>query len=149
MRVEVIVRDGVELRVDTCVGCGHEFTQVRKPGRPLRRCDTCSGRAAPKVEEVGHRVAGDPPVRDDGLCACGCGKQRKLTQQARRYAGVQLDLDPFASTECCKAFYGVVFSTADEEDPERAEQRRRGGMASAAGFRDRHRFAPGSGVFAR
>jgi len=46
-------------------------------------------------------VTPDPPVREDGLCACGCGKTRpivaadkKLQQRLRRYAGDQPTSDP-------------------------------------------------------
>ena len=53
----------------------------------------------------------DPPVRADGRCALeSCGKKRKITAAARRYAGQQLDLDPFCSADCCRRFFGVVFA---------------------------------------
>jgi hypothetical protein len=44
------------------------------------------------------RVATDPrPV--DAACVCGCGRTRS-------YIAVKHE-DPFASTECCRAYYGV------------------------------------------
>lgn len=148
MRVEVVERDGVEMRVDTCKVCGKPFEQPRRQGRPRQKCDVCNGTAAPTVVQPSqHRVESDPPVRTDGRCACGCGKRRKVSKEARRYAGVQLDLDPFASTECCKRFYGVEFGlTTDDEEV--AEAKRRGFQKSAAMFRDRHPHSR-PGVFAR
>ena len=67
----------------------------------------------------------DPPVREDGRCALeSCGKPRKLTKVARKYAGEQLDLDPFCSAVCCRAFYGVVFAGFDVDlDEETSEAR--------------------------
>jgi hypothetical protein len=62
----------------------------------------------------------DPPVREDGLCACGCGRKRKLTKQARRYAGQQLDMDPFASADCCRRYHGVAFKTVRDIEQDAA-----------------------------
>lgn len=48
----------------------------------------------------------DPPVRDDKKCAV-CGKSRNVTKKKRRYAGAAIDLDPFCSTKCCRAYHGA------------------------------------------
>lgn len=131
MKVEVIERDGVEMRVDTCKGCGKPFEQERKQGRPRQKCDTCNGTAAPTVLQPSeHVIKTDPPLRADGRCACGCGKTLPRTKQARQYAGVQLDVDPFATSDCCKRFYGVAWAT-DPDDDAAAERRARGGRAAA------------------
>lgn len=45
-------------------------------------------------------------VRADGRCV-QCGKPRVITKQARQYAGVQLDMDPFCSSACCRAWHGA------------------------------------------
>jgi len=105
-----------------------QMTLCRLPVAPFRpgrkRPPTCSGCVAaaavlpawqrpdfwaPATVEPDRPAAGergDPPVRADGRCA-QCGKPRKLTKQARRYAGYQLDADPFCSTHCCRAYHGT------------------------------------------
>jgi len=58
----------------------------------------------------------DPPVRADGKCArVGCARDRKLTKEARRYAGDQIEFDPFCSTECCRKHHGIVWAKDDKE----------------------------------
>jgi hypothetical protein len=52
-----------------------------------------------------HRA--DPPVRPDGTCA-RCGKPRHVNAQVRKYAGHQIDTDPFCSTACCRAHHGTT-----------------------------------------
>lgn len=61
------------------------------------------------------RAVRDPKVRADGRCA-HCGKPRTITRQARRYAGYQLDADPFCSRLCCQAFHGVDPTRVGDED---------------------------------
>lgn len=131
MKADVVEREGVEMRVDPCKGCGKPFEQVRKPGRPRMKCDTCNGTAAPTVLQPSqHAIPTDPKMRADGRCACGCGRKLPRSAQTRKYAGVHLDADPFATSECCKRFYGVSWAT-DPEDDEAAERRARGGRAAA------------------
>lgn len=66
---------------------------------------TLKGFAKPKGGAYGvksvppSRVATDPKPRRDGLCVCGCKKKR--TRVAIRHE------DPFASTVCCRTWYGV------------------------------------------
>jgi hypothetical protein len=51
----------------------------------------------------------DPKVRADGRCALtGCGRLRH-PERSRRYAGFEADKDPFCSSVCARAFYGVTF----------------------------------------
>ena len=51
----------------------------------------------------------DPARRNDGRCALvSCRKKlRPATPVLRRYAGAQIDVDPFCSTECCRAWHRV------------------------------------------
>lgn len=50
---------------------------------------------------------GDPPVRKDGKCARrGCSKQRH-PERSLRYGGAAAQLDPFCSTDCCRAHYNI------------------------------------------
>lgn len=123
--MKVMVQDGVWLA--NCTGCGKVFEQPRKQGRPRTKCDTCSGAAAPRVA---RGVAGDPPVRADGRCVV-CLKPRKLTKQARRYAGAQLDIDPFDSTSCCRKYHGC------ELDNEASESQVEAARDAAVAFRER------------
>ena len=51
-------------------------------------------------------VSVDPPVRADNLCAV-CESPLPRSKHSRRYAGVQLDVDPFCSTDCCRAYHDV------------------------------------------
>lgn len=58
----------------------------------------------------------DPPRRPDGLCACGCGKLVPGVPK-RRQKGIPDEAylaEPFATSECCKAYHGVVMSTYSE-----------------------------------
>lgn len=47
----------------------------------------------------------DPPVRTDGGCA-KCFKPRRPERSAK-YGGVAPELDPFCSSECCRAWHGT------------------------------------------
>lgn len=76
----------------------------------------------------------DPPVRADGRCACGCGRKLPRSKQVRKYAGGQIDSDPFATTDCCRAWHGCprrTYSNSAEAEAARAES----GRASAERFR--------------
>lgn len=131
MNVEIIVRDGVELRVDTCVTCRKPFEQERRQGRPRQKCDTCSGRAAAITVRSEHVVPSDPPVPRGGLCVCGCGKKRPTAKQAGTYAGAQIDADPFATADCCRRWYRVPFAPSEEEQ-DASERMARGGRQAAS-----------------
>jgi hypothetical protein len=115
VKVEVVTRNGVDFRVDVCSTCGKPFEQRRKQGRPRLKCDTCSGAAAPVVARGSMVMGGDPPVRPDGRCACGCGRKRQVSKDVRTYAGAQIDMDPFATSDCCKRWYEVSFAPSAEE----------------------------------
>lgn len=55
---------------------------------------------------------GDPPVRPDGRCALdGCNHRLPRGKKLRKYAGVQLDMDPFCSAQCCRTHFGVEWRT--------------------------------------
>lgn len=56
----------------------------------------------------------DPPVRADGNCY-GCGAPRRITAQAQKYAGVQLELDPWCSSKCCRAWHGTALPLTGQE----------------------------------
>ena len=71
-----------------------------------------------------HQIA-DPPVRADGKCACGCGKKRK--PPATTYGLEQYASDPFATTGCCRDWYGIARAPTAEEA---AQQRRRAAEAA-------------------
>jgi hypothetical protein len=47
----------------------------------------------------------DPPITD--RCAV-CRKPLLRTRQQRRYAGGQIDSDPFCSSRCCRVWYGTA-----------------------------------------
>lgn len=58
----------------------------------------CGGEAA--------QVNADPKVRKDGRCA-QCRKPRAtVTAAMRKYAGDQIDRDPFCSMACCRKWHG-------------------------------------------
>jgi hypothetical protein len=86
-------------------------------------------------------VSGTPPVREDGLCACGCGRTLPRSPGARRYAGAFLDLDPFATARCARTYFGTL-------PPETPAQRSAREAASASGhvasFRLKPRSIPGT-----
>jgi len=67
----------------------------------------------------GHHVLPDPPVREDGRCVV-CLKPRRLTKQARKYAGVWLDLDPFCASKCCRKWHGCELPGDRTEAQEQA-----------------------------
>ena len=110
------------LRRDPCASCGVTFEQERKHGRPRRYCsDACKAAGKSPVEVVAvvpalPTIKEDPPVRADGRCAGpGCRKLRKVSEQARKYAGAQLDLDPFCSTTCCRKWHGCELAVVGTE----------------------------------
>lgn len=112
------------VRVDRCVDCGAEFEQERRRGRPRTRCDLCYV-GAPTVSALpalAKPTPGDPPVRADGRCV-ECGGPRKLTKQARKYAGVALDLDPFCSSRCCRKWHGCEIEERVSEARDEAARR--------------------------
>lgn len=61
--------------------------------------------------------------RKNGLCARpGCQKPLPtVTPAMRKYAGAQIDLDPYCSTACCKLDYGVEI-VEKYVDPDKAER---------------------------
>lgn len=130
-----------------CATCRQEFQKPSSRGRYPSRCDACSGRSAPTRVRDEHRLNGDPPRRADGRCACGCGKKLPASKEARKYAGAQIDADPFASSECCKRWHGVSWATTEEED-EVSARKARGGSIAAQQFAARHPNTT-PGVFAR
>lgn len=83
----------------------------------------------------------DPPVREDGVCALpGCTKPRpvavltgKKLAELRRYAGHQIEADPFCSSRCARKWHGCALDR--EEDEELVDRR------SAAGRRARANLA--------
>lgn len=51
----------------------------------------------------------DPPVRRDGRCACGCGRELPGVPK-RRQKGIDDSVytsDPFATNTCCRIFHGL------------------------------------------
>lgn len=69
----------------------------------------------------------DPPVRRDGRCAtAGCTRPLPRSKPAMRYAGAQLETDPFCSTGCCRRFHGCELPATSSvwDDPGRAEELR-------------------------
>ncbi len=52
----------------------------------------------------------DPDVRDDGLCV-GCGKSRGDPGREPHRATAQVD--PFCSSACARAWYGVSLPSAN------------------------------------
>ena len=126
------------MRLSNCAGCGNVFGQERKQGRPRRYCDGCAPDsrrlATPSAVVPLPGVKPDPPVRADGRCAGpGCRKQRTVSEQARKYAGVQLDLDPFCSTRCCRKWHGTELPETGTEA--QAEAGAKGGRMRAAMLR--------------
>ena len=82
----------------------------------------------------------DPPVRRSGRCACGCGKLRpivtakgKARKEMIRYAGLaQLERDPFATSNCARAFHRCPLDNgkfSEEEIEAKSEAGRRGKAA--------------------
>jgi hypothetical protein len=51
----------------------------------------------------------DPPIRKDGLCACGCGRKVDVKYHSKAAAAVR-GPEPFATSNCCKAWHGVQTS---------------------------------------
>ena len=71
----------------------------------------------------------EPRVRGDGRCARpGCNRKLPRSKRAKKYAGDWLDLDPWCSSRCCRAFYGCsLASEADLDEAERRSERGRRG----------------------
>ena len=75
----------------------------------------------------------EPRVRNDGKCARqGCNRPRpvavltgKKLGELRRYAGAQIELDPFCSSACCRVFHGCPIP--GDEDPVATELRSEAG----------------------
>ena len=61
----------------------------------------------PETDELAPTLKHDPPQRSDRRCS-GPGCDNKLvtvTSRMRRYAGAQIEADPFCSTACCKRWH--------------------------------------------
>jgi len=86
--------------------------EPRTAGRAPSFC--ARGEAAEPVTGEGSRTV-DPPVRPDGCCA-QCGGPRTVTAQARKYAGYQVDLDPYCSARCCRRWHGCPLKNEREEE---------------------------------
>lgn len=72
----------------------------------------------------------EPRVRDDGLCACGCGAGLPRGPLVRKYAGAAIDRDPFATSRCARSYFGTLQETpAAKALRERTERQ---GSTSAA-----------------
>jgi hypothetical protein len=68
----------------------------------------------------------EPKPRKDGKCARpGCTRRLPRSRNAKRYAGDWLELDPWCSSYCCRAFHGV--SIPGDDDIEMAERRSEAG----------------------
>jgi hypothetical protein len=61
----------------------------------------------------------------------GCGKPLIRTRQQRRYAGGQIDADPFCGTLCCRRFHETMLP-----DTNQTVARRQASESSAARFRE-------------
>ena len=71
----------------------------------------------------------EPRVRKDGRCARpGCNRKLPRSKRAKKYAGDWLELDPFCSSRCCRAFHGCSLASEVDLDASerRSEQGRRG-----------------------
>lgn len=56
----------------------------------------------------------DPPVRPDGRCAV-CPKMRH-PERSKKYGLEAAQLDPFCSTACCRAYYGIPLDGRPDEE---------------------------------
>lgn len=63
----------------------------------------------------------DPPRRADGRYFV-CPKTIVITEAARKYAGVQLDLDPFCSVGCCRKWHGTELALVGTEEQAAARE---------------------------
>lgn len=116
--------------------CGAAVPRFKPGRRRAPSCETCVAEARALPVEVTpvfwgwqpplpaapaqppvSMVKADPPLRADGRCAV-CGKPRK-TDRSQRYARGEAERDPFCSTQCCKAYHGIIDRfAADDEEPE-------------------------------
>lgn len=105
----------IAMRTVICATCNGQFEVERKRGRPRRTCNVCAGPSpAPRALKqlpIAPGLKLDPPSRPDGRCVV-CRKERKVTEKARKYAGAQLDMDPFCSTVCCRLWHGCELTNA-------------------------------------
>ena len=77
----------------------------------------------------------DPLARPDGRCVV-CLKPRKVSAQARKYAGAQLDLDPFCSSRCCRRWHGTELPETPQSVAGRKGGETRAAMLRAEGWED-------------
>lgn len=57
----------------------------------------------------------EPPVRDDGRCAGpSCRKRLPRDVRAGHYGKEALALDPFCSTECCRAYHRTSLKKTEQ-----------------------------------
>jgi hypothetical protein len=63
----------------------------------------------------------DPPVRADGRCASCGGRRGQLpktsTQRTKDVLRVELDMDPFCSSDCARAWHGTALASAPLKAP--------------------------------
>lgn len=72
----------------------------------------------------------DPPIRADGKCAYDhCTTVWKKKQRRPLVRGIEDE--PFCSTECCKAFYGVAGWKPEEKQPAAFKECKYGHVRSA------------------
>lgn len=61
-------------------------------------------------------MTADPPRRSDNRCACGCGRPVPGVPKLRQ-KGIPDEAyltEPFATSECCKAWHGVKIAGYSE-----------------------------------
>lgn len=91
---------------------------------------TPGGSSQPRAPRLAPDVATcpEPKPRRDGRCArAGCAKKVVRSKAVRRYAGDQIDREPFCSTECCRRYHGCELASNVGVDDEVIEARKRGG----------------------
>lgn len=94
-----------------------------------------TGRKAPASEVYALTPRADPLVRSDGLCAI-CLKPRKVTEQARKYAGPQLDLDPYCSSACARRWHGCELASVSTEGQAESGRAAAARIRAQSGFED-------------
>lgn len=64
----------------------------------------------------------EPQVREDGLCA-RCGKPKFAVNKSSQVKGLArlIAEDPFCSTECCRAYYGIG-GAEDRRGPDTSDE---------------------------
>lgn len=64
-----------------------------------------------------HAQIQEPNPRKDGFCA-SCQRQRRTKGSNTQYGDLSRELaaDPFCSSQCCRAFYGVVWQGDKRDD---------------------------------